>query len=393
MIAMTTSNSMRVKARRLFKSSDSRLNDTRVWYSKCPEWNTTDTGNVNNKASPELKFVWRIQIVPSTAKTKKRKKGVSYGRLFGGVFYIVFLALFVFVGAIGGWLGQSTVMGSMMGQLAGKTPPSVVFGSKENPTSSITLLILGCDEIRNEKKQITESQARSDMIMVARMDFRSNIIGAVSVPRDTWCDLPGYQPGKINKFHAVGGPELSKRAVEHLLPGVQIDRVVSLDFKAFQEMVDLLGGVEIYVARDMKYNDNWGDLHIDLKKGRQILNGYDAMGYVRYRKGDSDFERQKRHREFMLAMKERMMERLTQAPAIAEKSIELAGNAFTAQEVAALLLFASKVGSDNIRMGQVPVADIPGTFDLAIIRSELEDALIQYRVLNMDYKDLLATSE
>ena len=229
--------------------------------------------------------------------------------------------------------------------------------------------------------------------MVARMDFRSNIIGAVSVPRDTWCDLPGYQPGKINKFHAVGGPELSKRAVEHLLPGVQIDRVVTLDFQAFQDMVDLLGGVEIYVARDMKYHDNWGDLHIDLKKGRQILNGYDAMGYVRDRKGDSDFERQKRHREFMLAMKERMMERLTQAPAIAEKSIELAGNAFTAQEVAALLLFASKVGSDNIRMGQVPVADIPGTFDLAIIRSELEDALIQYRVLNMDYKDLLATSE
>lgn len=310
------------------------------------------------------------------------KTGKTKGRsVLGNVFYILFLALVTMGGALAGWFAESEVGTSAIRQRIFNTPPQKVFG-----TSSQTLLILGCDQTRANNKSISEKRARSDMIMVARLDFDNVSIGAVSIPRDTLCQLPGYERQKINAYHEIGGPELTQQAVEHLLPGVVIDRTVVLDFETFQEIVDLLGGVEVYVTKDMDYDDNWGDLHIHLKKGRQTLNGYDAMGYVRFRKGskgqsDSDFERQKRHREFMLAMKDKMIANWTSAPTILDKSVELTSNALSGEEIASLALFAQKVQKDNIRMGQIPVVDVPGTYNLAVSESELQETLEAFKVL------------
>lgn len=63
------------------------------------------------------------------------------------------------------------------------------------------------------------------------------------------------------------------------------DRTIVLNFKAFQELIDLLGGIEVFIQKDMVYKDVRGGLDIDLKKGRHNLNGVDAMGHVRFRKG------------------------------------------------------------------------------------------------------------
>lgn len=317
---------------------------------------------------------------------KRKKTTTTWGRVFGNVFYILFLGLFLFSGSVAGWLSQSAVMREGFIDMVRQTPPQQVFGAEGAPVGSLTVLLLGTDQERDNRRNVTNASARSDLMMVVRMDFDRRIIGAVSIPRDTLCELPGYRRQKINAYHAIGGPNLSRRAVEYLLPGVFVDRVVVLNFDAFKEVVDLLGGVEVYVPKDMRYTDNWGGLNIDLRKGRQVLNGEDAMGFVRFRKGkngasDSDFERQKRQKDFLLALKDRMVSRWQLGPTVLDKSVKLADDAFTAREVASLLSFAQKVETENVRMGQIPVVDVPGTYDLAVRTSELEETLRMFHVL------------
>jgi len=331
-------------------------------------------------------------FIMSQAKKKKAVKKTNARKVVGGIFYILFLSALVFVGGIAGWLGQSEIVGGMLEQGIKRTTPQQIFADSGDGGDSLTVLILGCDkDLYYGGKQVIHTHARSDMMMVARMDFNRKIVGAISIPRDTLCEIPGYRRQKINAFHAIGGPELSKKAVEKLLPGVEIDRVAVLNFDAFVEIVDILGGVEIYVPKDMKYDDNAGNLHIDLKKGRQQLNGTQALGFVRFRKGhnggDSDFERQKRQKDLMLSIKEGLKEKLTknwtQATKVLDKTVDVSGNAFDYKEMASLFLFMKSVETEKIRMGQIPVVDIPGTYDLSVDGTKLDKALREFRVVPM----------
>src|SRR5690606_25777176 len=78
------------------------------------------------------------------------------------------------------------------------------------------------------------------------------------------------------------GPELTVRTVENLLD-IDIDHYLVLDFASFARFIDLLGGVEVEIDRPMRYDDYAQGLHIDLKPGRQVLTGEQALQYVRFR--------------------------------------------------------------------------------------------------------------
>lgn len=273
---------------------------------------------------------------------------------------------------------QSPTLTALFDQRFRGVKPQQVFQT----SGAVTMLILGCDEDRYYGgKQILSTAARSDMMLLARMDFTNKKITAVSIPRDIVVELPGFRRHRINAYHSLGkdaeeGRELSKRAVEYLL-GVSIDRVIDLNYTAFQEMVDIVGGVEMFVAKDMKYTDKAGGLFIDLKAGRQTLNGEDAMGFVRYRKGDSDFERQNRQKELLMAFKQKVMTMPGKLPVVTEKARDVLGGVLTASEVAALALFAQEIGNDNVKMGQVPVVDLEGgnRYDLTVDRTKVEEVL------------------
>src|SRR5207253_927402 len=146
-----------------------------------------------------------------------------------------------------------------------------------------------------------------------------NRITGVSIPRDTLAAPDGYKRQKINAFHLLGGPDLSKAAVESLIP-VQIDRVVVLNYKAFEDMIDLVGGVDVSVPKKMDYDDVRGHLHIHLKPGPQHLGGEDAVGFVRFRHSDDDFHRQGRQKAFLLAFKNAVMHRPSALPQVAVKA-------------------------------------------------------------------------
>lgn len=313
----------------------------------------------------------------------------GWARYLWGTANVLLMAVALAAGSVLGWIGRSEVMTEALRQRASGTTPQQVFSGDLDGRTYLNILILGCDEDRYyagrgraKPGQVLQTAARSDMMLVARLDFTAKRITGISIPRDTFLSLDGYRPQKINAYHAIGvneggperGKELAQKAAEQVL-GVAIDRVVVLDFVAFQEMVDLMGGIEVFVPRDMKYTDRAGGLFIDIKKGRQRLNGYDAMCYVRFRKGDSDFQRQDRQKEFMLSFKDRALEKWQVSPEVVDKSIELLGRAFSPSEVASLALFGQAVGGDNVKMEMVPVHEIRGTTYLEVDQLALDEVL------------------
>lgn len=319
-----------------------------------------------------------------------RRRAPAWKRVIGAVAYLAVMAVVALSGTALGWLNSSDVLGEVMRQKAMNVPPEEVFARGGIQSDSLVLLVLGCDEDRyyggpvaNRKPgQVLGTAARSDMIMVAKLDFARDRITGVSIPRDLQVRVDGYRAQKVNAYHAIGGreggpkraKELATEAIEQVI-GSRVDRTVVLDFEVFREIVDLMGGVKIDVPKDMKYDDRAGGLHIDLKKGEQVLDGEQAMGFVRFRHSDSDFERQKRQKDLLIALQAKLLENWQLSPGLVDKGMGLLGNEFDAREVAALMLFAQRVGSNNIEITMVPVLPIRGTTNLALDQRKLPEVL------------------
>ena len=142
-----------------------------------------------------------------------------------------------------------------------------------------------------------EKGNRADTVIYAMIHHNPLSLRFLSLPRDT--RVPIKYKGQIvnDKIgHALrwGGVESIRDAAQNML-GMKIDHYVTLDLKLFRELVDVVGGVEINIEKDLKYIDRAGGVNIDLKKGLHLLNGKDAEGYVRFRRdGKGDLGRIKR---------------------------------------------------------------------------------------------------
>ena len=147
---------------------------------------------------------------------------------------------------------------------------------------------------------------RTDTIIVAHLDENTNTVALMSVPRDTVVTTGSGGIMKINSVYAGGGADgmtrLSKRLAAML--GFELDGYVLVNLEAFRETVDLVGGVEFDVPQDMYYNDPTQNLYINLKAGKQVLDGEKAMELVRFRKGyaSQDIQRTKVQQEFLRAL-------------------------------------------------------------------------------------------
>ena len=304
-------------------------------------------------------------------RTKQPKS--SWRRVAGICFYGSVCLMCLGLGAFAGWINSSAIVRTVVLQSLQHTDPREAWGGKD----SVTLLILGCDEDRYYGgEQIIHHQARSDMMLVAKLDFKNNRVTGVSIPRDTLAAPAGYRREKINAFHLLGGPDLSKAAVESLMP-VQIDRVVVLNYSAFQQMVDMVGGVKVNVPKAMDYDDNAGHLHIHLKPGLQLLDGSKAEDFVRFRHTDSDYMRQSRQKDFLLAFKRAVERRPGMLPEVAEKAREVMGNSLSPDEIASLALFVKGVGTNEIKMGMIPTV-AAGNFNLRVDKAKLPTVLRQF---------------
>src|SRR5689334_4360364 len=172
-----------------------------------------------------------------------------------------------------------------------------------------TILVLGSDRRFADIKQ--KNPARSDTMMLVRLDPSKGATAVMNIPRDLKVSIPGHGEDKINAAYAIGGPSLSVKTVRSLLH-IPINHVVNVNFGGFRHAVDRLKCV--YVDVDRKYfNDNnppfggGGDYAtLNLPAGYQRLCGQNALDYVRYRHFDSDLVRAARQQDFLRQAKDQV---------------------------------------------------------------------------------------
>jgi LCP family protein required for cell wall assembly len=169
-----------------------------------------------------------------------------------------------------------------------------------------TILLLGSDRRFADIK--AKLRARSDTMIVARLDADDNAMAVMSIPRDLKVEIPGHGTRKINEAYELGGIELTIETIRELL-AIDVNHVINVNFGGFRRAVNRLGC--FYVDVDRRYfNDNSGPgehyAAIDVKPGYQKLCGADALDYVRFRHADSDFIRAARQQSFLAEAKQQV---------------------------------------------------------------------------------------
>ncbi len=169
-----------------------------------------------------------------------------------------------------------------------------------------TILVIGSD--RRYQDRNIKNAARSDTLILVRLDPDKGATAVLSIPRDLKVPIPGYGTDKINAAYSAGGPNLTLKTVRQLL-NIPINHIVEVNFGGFRRAVDRLGCVFTDVDKRY-YHSNVGlapaaqYAEIDLKPGYQKLCGQKALDYVRYRHGDSDFVRSARQQDFLRQAKD-----------------------------------------------------------------------------------------
>lgn len=173
---------------------------------------------------------------------------------------------------------------------------------KATKGKTINILLMGIDA-RSE-----DTNSRSDTMVLVSIDRNTKKIAMVWIPRDTRVEVGFNRYDKINSVNYLKGPEAACGVVSKLL-NTKVNYYAVVNFAGFVKIVDLLGGVYIDVDIDMQHYDPDPKLSINLTKGSQLLNGEDALRYVRYRGGPTaDIGRTQRQQKFMKAVAQQMLE-------------------------------------------------------------------------------------
>jgi len=172
-----------------------------------------------------------------------------------------------------------------------------------DPGEPQTILILGSDR-RPKNNAEGAGGARSDTIMLVRLNPHKDATAIMSLPRDLKVQIPGHGVDKINASYELGGPQLTVDTVKRLT-GLPINHVVNVTFKGFWRAVNAIGCVYADVDRDY-FNDSAEFTYIDIDQGYQRLCARQALQYVRYRHTDTDLVRSARQQDFLRQMKQQV---------------------------------------------------------------------------------------
>jgi LCP family protein required for cell wall assembly len=245
-------------------------------------------------------------------RTRSTKKKVFIGVLIGVLALLVAAAtvLIIFVNTM-----NKALQGDIDLEVLGSA--TVDRGKPQDP---FWMLLVGTDYLEEGE------YARSDSMILVRIDPGHKTAALVSIPRDTRVQLPGYGTEKINAAYSYGcmeeenghsGPEFAINAVSDLC-GVGIAGYAQVDINGFVALVDAIGGVDVDVLFDIS-DDEAGD--VDVHAGLQRLDGQHAIVFVRSRDYDiGDYQRQANQRVFLEALATQMLEKdpLTIANSIAK---------------------------------------------------------------------------
>jgi LCP family protein required for cell wall assembly len=172
-----------------------------------------------------------------------------------------------------------------------------------DPGSPQTLMILGSDR-RPKNNSEGAGGARSDTIMLVRLDPDKEATAIMSLPRDLKVQIPGHGTDKINAAYDLGGPELTLETVK-AVTGLSINHVINVHFGGFWRAVNAVGCV--YADIDRRYfNDSGEYAYINIQPGYQRMCGREALQYVRFRHEDTDIVRAARQQDFLRQAKQQI---------------------------------------------------------------------------------------
>jgi LCP family protein required for cell wall assembly len=187
-----------------------------------------------------------------------------------------------------------------------KLQPELKLGTelaRTDPGKPQTVMLLGSDR-RPKTNAEGASGARSDTIILVRLDPSRDATALMSLPRDLKVQIPGHGVEKINAAYEYGGPRLTLRTVKQLT-GLSINHVINVDFRGFWAAVNALGCV--YADIDRRYFNNApGFAYINVEPGYQKMCGRHALQYVRFRHEDTDLVRSARQQDFLRQAKQQI---------------------------------------------------------------------------------------
>ncbi len=222
----------------------------------------------------------------------------------------------------------------------------------------MNILVLGIEPVPGTVEGSPESFAgTSDTMLLVRVNPQDKTVRVLSIPKGTMISIPEEGLNKVSQANASGGPVLAARVVSRSLSNAPIHRYIRISTAGMQQLVDQLGGVEVFVPKPMQYKDSAQNLSIDLVAGWQTLNGEQAEQFVRYREEASgDLERVQRQQTMLLALRERLwspkvLPRLPQLTRVMRKYFD---TNLKLEEMMALVNFTLKVEQDDFQMTMLP---------------------------------------
>lgn len=180
------------------------------------------------------------------------------------------------------------------------------------PPPSLSIIVLGLDARPNEG-----FMARADTVMLISVQPHAQRVSLLSIPRDLFFDVPGYGYQRINTVNMLGemetegrGPALVAQAIERGF-GFSPNRYVRLNFEAFVELIDAVGGIVVDIERpiiDPQFpTPDGGTTTLRFEPGTQLLDGERALAYARTRYTDNDYARADRQQQVLLALSRRLL--------------------------------------------------------------------------------------
>jgi LCP family protein required for cell wall assembly len=225
----------------------------------------------------------------------------------------------------------------------------------------MNILIMGIEPVAGTVDGSPENFAgKSDTMMLVRLNPSDKSIRVLSIPRGTMIAIPEQGLTQVSEANAKGGPVLAARVVSRSLNNAPIDRYIRISTSGFRQLVDQLGGVDVFVPQTMNYQDRSGGLSINLVSGWQNLNGEQAEQFARFRElGMGDLFRVQRQQALITALMQKLnsptvLPRLPQLTRIMRKYFD---TNLKTEEMMALANFSVNVERDSFQM-----AMLPGTF-------------------------------
>lgn len=242
------------------------------------------------------------------------------------------------------------------------------------------------DEQKSEFGTGDAGGRRTDSIMLLHVPRGFGPPVLLSLPRDSYVEIPGHGSNKINAAFSWGGPELLTATVEQNT-GLRVDEYVEIGFGGFVDVVESVNGVEMCLPEPIQDEK----AHIDLPAGCQMLNGPNALGYVRMRYSDpkGDLGRVQRQQQFLSALTKRVLTPGTLLNPVRYWNVGMStGDALTAGEDTSVIdMLGFFLGMRAISSGAgvamtVPVAGTDNNEAGSVVIWDEEKAEALFRALN-----------